>query len=155
MAQLIHFRHWYISMALSVQSSINQKLPTVRMINSHQWPKPVCLLVLLLCVIIKFSQIASADTIQHRWAGDVPIMNGLSIEPELGFAFDSPNGRIVMIFASATAPASKIMAFYGSTLAQLGWVGENGDWVREEEKLKVGIVQTARGPLWRIMLQPR
>ena len=105
--------------------------------------------------MIKFSQIASADTIQHRWAGDVPIMHGLSIEPELGFAFDSPNGRIVMIFASATAPASKIMDFYGSTLSQLGWVGGNGNWVREEEKLKIMIVQTARGPLWRIMLQPR
>ena len=142
-------------MALSVESSINRKLPTVGMINSRQWAKPVCLLVLLFCVIIKSSQIASADTIQHRWAGDVPIMNGLSIEPELGFAFDSPNGRIVMIFASATAPASKIMAFYGSTLAQLGWVGGNGNWVREEEKLEIGVVQTARGPLWRIMLQPR
>ena len=58
-------------------------------------------------------KLASADTIQHRWAGDVPIMNGLSIEPELGFAFDSPDGRIVMIFASSTAPASKIMGFMG------------------------------------------
>ena len=105
--------------------------------------------------MIKFSQIASADTIQHRWAGDVPIMNGLAIEPELGFAFDSPNGRIVMIFASATAPTSKIMAFYGSTLVQLGWIGGKGNWVREEEKLEIGIVQTARGPLWRIMLQPK
>ena len=105
--------------------------------------------------MITFSQMVIADTIQHRWAGDVPIMNGLSVEPELGFAFDSPNGRIVMIFASAKAPSSKIMMFYGSTLAQLGWGGGNGNWVREEEKLKIGIVQTARGPLWRIMLQPR
>ena len=99
-------------------------------------------------------KLASADTIQHRWAGDVPIMNGLSIEPELGFAFDSPDGRIVMIFASSTVPASKIMGFYGSTLAQLGWSGGDGKWIRGTEKLVIGAVQTARGPLWRIMLQP-
>ena len=99
-------------------------------------------------------KLASADTIQHRWAGDVPIMNGLSIEPDLGFAFDSPDGRIVMIFASSTVPASKIMGFYSSTLAQLGWGGGNGNWIRGDEKLVIGAVQTARGPLWRIMLQP-
>ncbi len=99
-------------------------------------------------------ELASADMIQHRWAGDVPIMNGLAIEPELGFAFDSPDGRIVTIFASSTVPASKIMGFYGTTLAQLGWSGGNGNWIRGNEKLVIGAVQTARGPLWRIMLQP-
>ena len=100
----------------------------------------------------KFSE--EAKHFQHRWAGDVPIMNGLSIEPELGFAFDSPDGRIVMIFASSTVSASKIMGFYGSTLGQLGWGGGNGNWTRGDEKLVIGVVQTARGPLWRIMLQP-
>ena len=80
-------------------------------------------------------QPAKAETQQHRWAGDVPIMQGWQIEPELGFAFDSPNGRIVMIFASSTAPASEIMGFYGSTLTQLGWGGGNGSWIRGNEKL--------------------
>ena len=102
-----------------------------------------------------YGKLASADPIQHRWAGDVPIMNGLSIEPELGFAFDSPDGRIVMIFASSTVPASKIMGFYGSTLTQLGWDGDNGKWTRGEERLVIGAVETARGPLWRLMLQPK
>jgi hypothetical protein len=112
------------------------------------------LVVLLLCGIAEVRQTAVADPIQHRWAGDVPIMSGLVIEPELGFAFDSPSGRIVMIFASTKAPLSKIMAFYGSTLVQLGWIGSNGKWIRKEEKLEIGVVQTERGPLWRIMLQP-
>ena len=52
---------------------------------------------------------AKAETQQHRWAGDVPIMQGWKIEPELGFAFDSPNGRIVMIFAS-TASLDRYLA---------------------------------------------
>ena len=98
---------------------------------------------------------AKAETQQHRWAGDVPIMQGWKIEPELGFAFDSPNGRIVMIFASTSADEDEIMAFYGQTLAQLGWTGGAGNWVRDAEKLVIGEVQTARGALWRLMLQPR
>jgi len=100
-------------------------------------------------------QPAKAETQQHRWAGDVPIMQGWKIEPELGFAFDSPNGRIVMIFASTLADEDEIMAFYGQALAQLGWTGGAGNWVRDAEKLVIGEVQTARGALWRLMLQPR
>ena len=101
------------------------------------------------------SQPVKAETQQHRWAGDVPIMQGWNIEPELGFAFDSPNGRIVMIFASTSADENDIMEFYGQTLAQLGWTGGAGNWVRDAEKLVIGKVQTARGALWRLMLQPR
>ena len=100
-------------------------------------------------------QPSKAETQQHRWAGDVPIMQGWKIEPELCFAFDSPNGRIVMIFASTSADEDDIMAFYGQALAQLGWTGGAGNWVRDAEKLVIGEVQTARGALLRLMLQPR
>ena len=100
-------------------------------------------------------QPVKAETQQHRWVGDVPIMQGWQIEPELGFAFDSPNGRIVMIFVATSADEDDIMAFYGQTLAQLGWIGGAGNWVRGAEKLLIGKVRTARGALWRLMLQPR
>ena len=135
----------------------NQKLSVtpVALMITHNYPrKLLCLILVILHGIINAEQIARADTLQHHCAGDVPIMNGLEIEPELGFAFDSPSGRIVMIFASTTAPSSKIMAFYGSSLIQLGWRGGNGNWVRKGEKLEIGVVETVRGPLWRIMLQP-
>ena len=114
-------------------------------------------LVLMMLIGDQFliGQLAKAETQQHRWAGDVPIMQGWQIEPELGFAFDSPNGRIVMIFASTSADEDDIMAFYGQTLAQLGWTGGAGNWSRDTEKLVIGKVQTARGALWRLMLQPR
>ena len=141
-------------MALFDHISMSPRLPTLLMINLHYWLKRGGVFVLLTFGMACSAELARADTIQHRWAGDVPIMNGLSIEPELGFAFDSPNGRIVMIFASSKAPASQIMGFYGSTLTQLGWGGGNGTWIRGNEKLLIGAVQTARGPLWRIMLQP-
>ena len=113
-----------------------------------------CLLILLGGGLVG-GQPALAEAPQLRWAGDVPIMQGWEIEPELGFAFDSPNGRIVMIFASSAASEDAIMAFYGKSLAQLGWTGGAGNWSRDAEKLVIGKVETARGPLWRLMLQPR
>ena len=39
-------------------------------------------------------------------------------------------------------------------LAQLGWSGGAGSWKRDGEKLVISEVETARGPLWRLMLQP-
>ena len=113
-----------------------------------------CCLGVLLCGMVTASLEVNADTLQHRWAGDVPIMHGLKVEPELGFSFDSPDGRIVMIFASTKAPTIEIMAFYDIILDQLGWAGGDGSWLRGSEKLVIGMVQTARGSLWRIMLQP-
>jgi len=121
--------------------------------------KPIVLIYRTLaraCLLIVLAgQPVFAEVPQLRWAGDVPIMQGWEIEPELGFAFDSPNGRIVMIFASTAASEDAIMAFYVKSLAQLGWVGGAGNWSRDAEKLVIGKVETARGALWRLMLQPR
>ena len=97
---------------------------------------------------------AATQSQQHSWVGDVPIMADLSVEPALGFAFDSPNGRIVMIFASSTANASDILEFYNESLAAIGWVGGDGEWRRGPEMLIISEVSTAAGRLWRLMLQP-
>ena len=96
----------------------------------------------------------AAQSQQHSWVGDVPIMADLSVEPALGFAFDSPNGRIVMIFASSTANAADILEFYNESLAAIGWVGGDGEWRRGPETLLLSEVNTAVGRLWRLMVRP-
>ena len=96
----------------------------------------------------------AAQSQQHSWVGDVPIMTDLSVEPALGFAFDSPNGRIVMIFASSTANAADILEFYNESLAAIGWVGGDGEWRRGPETLLISEVSTAAGRLWRLMVRP-
>ena len=96
----------------------------------------------------------AAQSQQHSWVGDVPIMADLSVEPALGFAFDSPNGRIVMIFASSTANATDILEFYNESLAAIGWVGGDGEWRRGPETLLISEVGTAVGRLWRLMVRP-
>ena len=97
---------------------------------------------------------AAAQSQQHSWVGDVPIMADLSVEPALGFAFDSPNGRIVMIFASSTANAAAILGFYNESLAAIGWIGGDGEWRRGPETLVISEVSTAAGRLWRLMVRP-
>lgn len=92
---------------------------------------------------------------QSGWAGDIPLMDGLQIEPELGFAFDSPSGRIVMIFASTALSDVEIRQFYSETLKNLGWKIQGDSWVRAAESLSISQVQTANGMLWRIMLRPK
>ena len=96
----------------------------------------------------------AAQSQQHSWVGDVPIMADLSVEPALGFAFDSPNGRIVMIFASSTANTADILGFYNESLAAIGWVGGDGEWRRGSETLVISEVSTAAGRLWRLMVRP-
>ena len=96
----------------------------------------------------------AAQSQQHSWVGDVPIMADLSVEPALGFAFDSPNGRIVMIFASSTANAADILEFYNESLAAIGWVGGDGEWRRGPETLLISEVGTAAGRLWRLVVRP-
>ena len=96
----------------------------------------------------------AAQSQQHSWVGDVPIMADLSVEPALGFAFDSPNGRIVMIFASSTAKATDIIGFYNDSLSAIGWVGGDGTWRRGPETLVISEVSTAAGQLWRLMVRP-
>ena len=97
----------------------------------------------------------AAESQQHGWVGDLPIMPALSVEPALGFAFDSPNGRIVMVFASSAAAAPDIMRFYNESLPAIGWTGGDGSWRRGSEALLISEVTTAAGRLWRLMVRPQ
>ena len=105
-------------------------------------------------VLGSLSSSQAAQSQQHSWVGDVPIMADLSVEPALGFAFDSPNGRIVMIFASSKTNATDILRFYNGSLAAIGWVGGNGEWRRGPETLLISEVSTEAGRLWRLMIRP-
>jgi len=98
---------------------------------------------------------ARADSLQQQWVGDLPIMAEMTIEPELGFAFDSPGGRIVLVFASSPADPDGVMTYYNDALSSLGWVGSDGSWERGRELLDLAQVDTSTGRLWRIRLSPR
>ena len=120
------------------------------------------LLTIFVLFLASFAFVASSNSLsgqaaesqQHSWVGDVPIMADLSVEPALGFAFDSPNGRIVMIFASSEANAVDIFRFYNASLVAIGWVGGDGEWRKGSETLIISEVSTSVGRLWRLMVRP-
>ena len=109
----------------------------------------------MLAMLVCAAPVVASDTLQQRWVGDLPIMDGMTIEPELGFAFDSPGGRIVLVFAASDEAKDKVMSFYNSALASLGWDGGDGSWARRNESLSLSQVDTSGGRLWRIRLSQK
>ena len=114
------------------------------------------ILAAILCVwsMIILAGTATADTPQQGWVGDLPIMQGMAIEPQLGFAFDSPEGRIVQVFATGPSENAPVISYYNAALAGLGWAGADGRWQRDGEVLVISQVEMASGRLWRIRLSP-
>ena len=136
-----HFQMWRFAAHIARQSTAN-RLSTI-------------FVFLVSFAVVAFGNMlqtpAAAQSQQLSWIGDVPITADLSVEPALGFAFDSPNGRIVMIFASSKANATDIFGFYNESLAAIGWVGGDGEWRRGAETLVISEVSTAAGRLWRLV----
>ena len=114
------------------------------------------MLAVVLCAwsMIILAGTAAADTPQQGWVGDLPIMRGMAIEPQLGFAFDSPEGRIVQVFATGPSENAPVISYYNAALAGLGWAGADGRWQRDGEVLVISQVEMASGRLWRIRLSP-
>ena len=124
--------------------------------GTHLVARCRAMLAVILCVwsMIILAGTATADTPQQGWVGDLPIMQGMAIEPQLGFAFDSPEGRIVQVFATAPSENASVISYYNAALAGLGWAGADGRWQRDGEVLVISQVEMASGRLWRIRLSP-
>jgi hypothetical protein len=70
---------------------------------------------------------------------DVPVMTGLDVMEGAGIDFDAPSGRIVETYATGNLSTEAVLAFYTTTLQQLGWreIG-TGAFEREGETLRLG-----------------
>ena len=92
---------------------------------------------------------------QVEWVGDVPVMPGLEIEDGLGFAFESPEGRIVTIYLAGSVDAGALDRYYAQALDPLGWKARSGrTWQREGETLTFSQVSAAGATLWKITIRP-
>ena len=92
---------------------------------------------------------------QVEWVGDVPVMPGLEIEGGLGFAFDSPEGRIVTIYLGGSVDREALARYYTQALDPLGWEPvSGGTWRREGETLTFSQVAAAGTTLWKITIRP-
>jgi hypothetical protein len=91
---------------------------------------------------------------QARWVADIPLEESLVVATDLGFSFDSPSGRIIVLFATTDAPASDILSFYKAVLPPLGWQGTGDVFRRGPEEVAIKQVNVNGLGLWRIALQP-
>ena len=103
--------------------------------------------------IAKAQQSRSVSS-EARWLADIPLEDSLVVATELGFSFDSPSGRIIVLFATTDAPASAIRAYYRSVLPPLGWQGSGNLFRRGQEEVMIKQVKVNGLGLWRIALQP-
>jgi hypothetical protein len=86
---------------------------------------------------------------------DLPLMPGLANVEAAGVAFDTPQGRIIVAYASGRVTREAVLSFYGSTLPQLGWARDrDGRFRREMETLQFEFSRTDSGLTVRFTLSP-
>jgi hypothetical protein len=66
---------------------------------------------------------------------DLPLMPGLQSMATENVVFDAPGGRIVESWAEGSVTRDAVLAFYASTLPQLGWTQTAPHSFRREGEL--------------------
>lgn len=106
-----------------------------------------------LCLIGAGISVSEAQS-HKNWVADIPIMDGLTIEPQLSFSFDAPSGRILVIYARAESAIGDVASYYQRVLTGLGWQSNDVDYQRGNETLAVTQVMVKNLSLWRFALTP-
>ena len=66
---------------------------------------------------------------------DLPLMPGLQSLPAENVVFDAPGGRVVESWAEGNVTLQAVLAFYATTLPQLGWRRGTPETFRREGEL--------------------
>jgi hypothetical protein len=122
--------------------------------------RPLLLALLLLATSASFAAAraqAPAATPVRYVAGleDVPLMAGLAPAGGNDVAFDSPQGRIVIVNAEGAVDRQSVVAFYAASLSELGWdrIGDAA-FRREGEMLRLEFGQRGAQLTVRFALSP-
>ena len=89
------------------------------------------------------------------WFSDVPLINSVTVDTELSFAFDSPSGRILVLHLQTTAEDKDIQVSYHNTLAAIGWTKRDDRFVKGDELLRLEKVNVGGKLLWRLTIIPK
>ena len=95
---------------------------------------------LIICLLVSLS--VQAQFLPNT---DIPMMDGLIIDENDSFSFDTPEGQIMTVTARTTASAKEILAFYKESLEALGWNRKSAtEYRRDQDNLVLKIVPSAR-----------
>ena len=101
------------------------------------------------------SMLAQPARAEGRFVADIPLMPDMQLEQDLGFSFDSPAGRIIVLYARSPQTRSAVLDFYASSLTSLGWQGAGSLFQRGSEQLEIKAANSSSGRIWKIALTPR
>lgn len=77
---------------------------------------------------------------------DIPLMEGLKINPSNQMDFDTPTGQVLTLEGvSKTKTGDDVIAFYESILPQMGWKNaEKGSFLRQSDTLNIVILKNKK-----------
>ena len=88
------------------------------------------------------------------WFSDIPVLAETKVNAELSFAFDSPSGRILVLFLETEAADDTISSAYRETLSAIGWAEEAGRFMKQGEQLRLEKINIQNQMVWRLTLLP-
>ena len=89
------------------------------------------------------------------WFSDVPLIEGVTVDTQLSFAFDSPSGRILVLHLQTQAEDKDIQVSYHNTLAAIGWTKRDDQFVKGDELLRLEKINVGSKLLWRLTIIPK
>ena len=89
------------------------------------------------------------------WFSDVPLINSVTVDTQLSFAFDSPSGRILVLHLQTQAQDNVIQVSYHNTLAAIGWTKRDDQFVKGDELLRLVKINVGGKLLWRLTIIPK
>ena len=85
---------------------------------------------------------------------DIPLIDTMSVEPELSFSFDSPSGRIMILIGTSNDDDDLIKQFYRQVMPTLGWELVGDQYQKGEEKFQIISSQKQDSSIWRLTISP-
>lgn len=111
--------------------------------------------ILVAILLYYFAAISSISASERTaWFSDVPLIERVTVDTQLSFAFDSPSGRILVLLLQTQETDMEFLSSYRDTLSALGWTKHHGQYVKGDEILKLEKSQLERKSLWRLTIIP-
>ena len=89
------------------------------------------------------------------WFSDVPLIESVTVDTQLSFAFDSPSGRILVLHLQTQSEDKDIQLSYHNTLAAIGWTKRDDQFVKGDELLRLEKINVGGKLLWRLTIIPK
>lgn len=87
---------------------------------------------------------------------DLPLMQGMVLEPEQQTVFETATGRVILSEISGEVAPDAVRRYYADALPGLGWLAEGqGSYSREDERLVIEIEQRGGRTFAGFRLAPR